>query len=179
MMNNIAIVTPSEYMLNSLHDKGITGKQEIVIHYGIPLDYFHYQQRTSLFNKVTHKEEIVFLQVSNFVEKKGHIFTIKAFHQFVNSYYDRCKLVLAGDGLFRKEMENLVNELGLKEKVIFPGLVYQNQVRDLMYSADIFVHHSVTSRDGDNGRNSKCNYGSNGNRFTGDQHVSCGNTLIN
>ena len=43
---------------------------------------------------------------------------------------------------------SLVDDLAIGDKVMFPGLVYQEKVRDLMYSADVFLHHSITSNDG-------------------------------
>jgi len=93
-------------------------------------------------------EKLRFLQVSNFVEKKGHKFTLKAFYE-AKKLYPNTELLLVGDGPLRVEAENLANNLGLDSDVIFLGEKPQNEVPSLMYDSDIFVHHSVTGRDDD------------------------------
>ncbi len=115
---------------------------------GIPVDSFNYVKRGSLKSKFSNKELITFLQVSNFVEKKGHLYTIQAFQRFL-MYYPNAKLLLAGDGFLRQSMQNLCQTLGINENVQFVGLVDENGVRELFREADVFLHHSVTSSAGD------------------------------
>jgi glycosyltransferase involved in cell wall biosynthesis len=93
-------------------------------------------------------EVVEFLQVSNFVEKKGHCYTVRAFRELLE-VYPNCRLTLAGDGNLRSAIEILCGELGIKEKVRFVGKVTRSEVPPIMASADIFVHHSVTAVDGD------------------------------
>jgi len=142
------VIVPSHFMLNELNEK--VGKifKYSIINYGIPLDDFRYVQRVSVKNKVDRDEEITFLQVSNFVEKKGHFYTISAFRELLK-FYPNVQLVLAGDGYLKGEIQELVNKMGLNNNVIFPGVVNHNQVSDFMNKADIFLHHSITSSEGD------------------------------
>lgn len=147
LFNYSHVITPSEYMLNSFHKLGLYSKNEHIIHYGIPINIFAYKERQPINQKVIKKEEIIFLQVSNFVEKKGHKYTVITFSNFLKTYPDS-RLILAGDGPLRKSIMSLVNDLGIGDKVVFSGLVYQEKVIDLMYLADVFLHHSITSDDG-------------------------------
>jgi len=142
------VIVPSDYMLNELNEK--VGKifNYSVVNYGIPLDDFIYIQRVPVKRKVDRDEEITFLQVSNFVEKKGHFYTVSAFKDLLK-FYPNVKLVLAGDGYLKGEIKELVNKMSLNNKVFFPGAINHKQVNDFMKKADVFLHHSVTSSEGD------------------------------
>jgi len=142
------IIFPSYYMLNELK-KAVNDIPEFsVIYYGIPLDKFSFINRTTPYEKYSNNKKIVFLQVSNFVEKKGHYYTIIAFSKFLK-FYKNAELILGGDGYLLNEIKTLVNNLGIRNKVIFKGAVNQNQVIKLMSEADIFLHHSITGPNGD------------------------------
>jgi len=117
---------------------------KIVRHYiGVPIEEFTFDEE-----KKKKEGTLNFLQVSNFVEKKGHIYTIRAFANMLKEGV-QANLTLIGDGHTRKECENLVNEMGLSGNVIFPGKKPVNEIPGYMKKADVFVHHSVTSSDGD------------------------------
>ncbi len=96
-------------------------------------------------------DPFVFLQVSNFLEKKGHEYTVRAFARLLQLQPGlNARLVLAGGGPLRPGIEQLCRELSIQGRVEFPGRVKPLQVRQLMERAHAFVHHSVTSRtDGD------------------------------
>jgi 1,2-diacylglycerol 3-alpha-glucosyltransferase len=58
------------------------------------------------------------------------------------------KLVIAGDGPERANLEALIAELGLKEKVSILGYVPRAKVLDLMEASDLFTFPSVTETQG-------------------------------
>ncbi len=96
------------------------------------------------------KTPFTFLQVSNFVEKKGHIYTLNAFAEFLKKHSNiDAKLILAGEGQFKQSIENQCATLNIQPKVSFPGIVNTPQVKALMEQANAFVHHSVTPSNGD------------------------------
>ena len=138
----------SNKMADNFKNLGFSLKNYSVIRCGIPTDYFKYTERTSVNKKYLDKEKIRFLQVSNFVEKKGHAYTLEAFKD-LKDFYDDVELILAGDGPTRSSMEDLSKQLSIQDKVIFMGKVNQQEAYELMKSADIFVHHSVTSNNGE------------------------------
>jgi len=142
------ILLPSYYMLNELNNK--VGKIEdyTVLYVGIPLDKFKHVERKPVKSKYEKNERIIFLQVSNFVEKKGYYYTVYAFKDLLK-HYENAELILAGDGQLKNEIQRLVNKLEIDDKVSFLGTVNQEQVIDLMGKADVFLHHSVTSVAGD------------------------------
>lgn len=119
-----------------------------VHHIGTDVADFAYVERTPLREKVAARERVELLQVANFVEKKGHEHTLRAFRGLVAAR-PACRLTFAGDGPLRRRMEQLAGTLGLRERVRFLGPVPVPQVMELMREADVFVHHSVTSASGD------------------------------
>ena len=142
------VIVPSHFMLNELNEEVGNLINYSVVNYGIPLDDFRYVKRASAKGKVDRGEKLTFLQVSNFVEKKGHFYTVSAFKELLK-FYPNSQLVLAGDGYLKEEIQTLVNNLCINQKVIFRGAVNHKQVSDFMSKADVFLHHSVTSSQGD------------------------------
>jgi glycosyltransferase involved in cell wall biosynthesis len=119
------------------------------VHYiGVPTETFSFVRRTPPATKVQKGMTIHFLQVSSFVEVKGHRYTLTAFSKLLESHPD-CRLTLAGDGPTRPEMEAKSAELGIADRVRFVGRVTPKEVAALLKEADIFLHHSVTPRRGD------------------------------
>jgi len=141
-------IVVSKKMRETLLSLGAHPGSTTLLPYGIPLKDFPPVERRPLRQKIKAGEQITFLQVSNFVEKKGHYYTLQAFKIFLQ-YYESCQLILAGDGEQRAKMEKLAQSLGINEQVHFLGAVTQSQVKALLSQADVFVHHSVTASDGD------------------------------
>jgi colanic acid/amylovoran biosynthesis glycosyltransferase len=111
-----------------------------LLYYGTDCDFF------IRIKKQVDKNPFVFLQISSFAEKKGHEFTVKAFKKLIESKPDfDCKLIFGGDGILRKEISELVQELDIQHLVEFKGTVNRQEAKDLMENAHCFLHHSVTS----------------------------------
>lgn len=109
---------------------------------GIDLNDFVIENKTP--------KENIFIQVSRFVEKKGHYYTIKAFDQYRKSYQDvDNKLWLVGDGPLEKEIKALISQLDLEKHVICTGSLPVDEVRKLLSLAKVYVQHSITANNGD------------------------------
>jgi len=116
----------------------------------------YYGTDTAFFKRQRYdypKTPFVFLQVSSFAVKKGHVYTIRAFALLLKKLNHQLSippvrplLILAGEGALRVEMLQLCAKLGVGESVKFPGLVNREQARALMETSHAFVHHSVTSK---------------------------------
>lgn len=142
------VLTVSESMKNQLIAFGAPRNRTKCAYIGVPVEKFKQQNRTPLLKKFRANEEIIFLQVSNFVEKKGHQYTLAAFSELLDFYSD-AKLLFAGDGPLREQMEALATELNIRHAIEFLGHKNTNDVIELMKNADCFVHHSITSSNGD------------------------------
>jgi len=141
------LVAVSENMKRDLVKFGADEERISVVRCGIPVNRFNYVERVSLSDKFSNNELITFLQVSNFVEVKGHEYTIRAFNEFLREY-SNARLILAGDGVIKASIKKLCTKLGIISKVDFPGVVDENTVIKLMKHADVFVQHSVTLKNG-------------------------------
>ena len=109
---------------------------------GIPLEDWAFEPRQE---PPEGKWRLV--QVCRFVEKKGLDLTLEAFAT-VRARYPNARLTLAGDGPKMGEIQGLVERMGLKEVVNFPGFLPQGRVHKLLYRCHLFLHPSRTAGDG-------------------------------
>ena len=57
--------------------------------------------------------------------------------------------MVVGDGPLRSELEGLVRDCGVADRVRFTGSLPRTRVAELLASSDVFVAPSVTAADGD------------------------------
>jgi colanic acid/amylovoran biosynthesis glycosyltransferase len=141
-------IAVSKRMKEQLQAVGIDTSRTIHHYIGTDTDFFD----PSRITERPDPRSFTFLQVSNFVEKKGHAYTVNAFHKFLketDTSQRRPRLVLAGEGPLKRKIERLTQKLGIDGYVEFPGFCDTDGVRRLMALADCFVHHSVTASNGD------------------------------
>jgi colanic acid/amylovoran biosynthesis glycosyltransferase len=88
-----------------------------------------------------------FVQACRLIEKKGLKSSLLAFAKFAVRY-PHSTFTIAGDGPLRSELETRADELGIRDRVSFPGFVSQAQLRELFYRSHIFLHPSERGADG-------------------------------
>lgn len=71
---------------------------------------------------------------------KGHEYLLRAF-EIINRKYHQTRLILIGDGPARQEIENLIKELQLENKVVLAG--FRHDVPKLLKIMDLFVSASL------------------------------------
>ncbi len=147
IMNSPSVygITVSQEMKQNLKNHGICMDRTTTLHLGIDTSFFQPIEKNNW------KKQKIFLQVSNFVEKKGHIFTIEALNLFFQDITNKkkYKVILAGDGPLREGIISKIKEYKLENYISCPGLVSPDEVNELMGNADYFLHHSVISSTGD------------------------------
>ncbi len=111
---------------------------------GIGLDIEKYNNQE--FDKISFKKSLgikenekIILSVSEFIKRKNHETMIKTFARLVKENAN-VKYILCGDGKLMAKMQELVQKLDLKNKVIFLG--YRRDVNKIMQISDIFYHQS-------------------------------------
>jgi glycosyltransferase involved in cell wall biosynthesis len=87
------------------------------------------------------------LFVGRLVERKGVKYLIEAF-SLVNKTME-ASLTIVGEGSEKTNLEALVKERGLEDKVNFTGKVTQAQLEDYYRKCDIFVLPAITDSKGD------------------------------
>jgi glycosyltransferase involved in cell wall biosynthesis len=143
---NVYAIAVSKKIKNKL--KNIIPHHKIYLLYcGIDLEKF----KVDSF-ETKDKSKKIFVQNSSLSEKKGHKYSLEAFALFLNNhpeYKDKIEVIFTGDGPQKKILEQYAVSLGIEKNVRFIGNVDHNQVVDLLSNADVFIHHSVTTKNGD------------------------------
>lgn len=142
---NIIPICVSTFIKNNLVNAKLPMTRSEVLYCGVNTDFF----KPSGLKPITNK--FIFLQISTFNEKKGHIYTLRAFKLFLEKIDNKksYKLILAGGWLLFEQIKQEVLNMGLSDFVEFPGIVNHEQAKALLEVADVLVHHSVTAKNGD------------------------------
>ena len=92
------------------------------------------------------EDEFIILSAGRFVPLKGFDITIKSFARYYNQLHEhdqtKVKLVLVGDGPYKKYLKNLVQELQLGEAVVFIDWIARNELKELYQKAHLFLFPS-------------------------------------
>lgn len=88
------------------------------------------------------------LFVGRLAEKKGVQYLLPAFAAVRDQLLDYT-LVVAGDGPWRQQLERQARDLGLDNRVSFPGYVSGEAKARLVASAELFVVPSIIAKSGD------------------------------
>lgn len=88
-------------------------------------------------NKKNDNNKVTFLSLCYLKSNKGVDILIKAFSKYLKD--KNVELIVAGDGEERANLEKLVVELGISNKVIFKGSLLRDEVKYEMSNCNIFV----------------------------------------
>lgn len=73
-------------------------------------------------------------------ESKGHSYLIRAISEIINQGFD-VKLIIAGEGILRRELETLSDQLGLNGRIKLLG--FREDIPQILSLMDIFVFPSL------------------------------------
>ena len=134
-------VANSKNVAQSLIDCGIARERISVVNEGVEIPALPSPERrnTARSHWGVKKDEFLFGCVSVFVREKGQRHLIEALAN-VRELHPEARLLLAGDGQCRGELEALAKQLGQSEAVIFPGFV--NDVAMVYDALDVFAFPS-------------------------------------
>jgi hypothetical protein len=107
-------------------------KKSVVLGNGVDLSIIDYSENN------TNSFPTFILGIGRFIPKKGFDILIKAFALVKNRFPD-LKLFLVGDGPERSRLEAICGDLGLKESVLFCGLMENKDVPKILMSCEFFV----------------------------------------
>lgn len=79
-----------------------------------------------------------FVCVGRLSEQKGHLLLVEAVSKLVAAGFE-FKFVFVGDGPLRKEIEQLINTLGLENYIEITGWATNTQVQEQILSSQVFV----------------------------------------
>lgn len=131
------IIAVSAHLLKNLENIGVTHSNVHVIPSGVVTEWF----------VPGEKDENLLLSVGRLVKKKSPELTIRAFSRIAEKYPD-VRLEIIGEGDLLELCQELVQTLGLSNRVVFWGAQPHEVVREKLSRAAIFLQHSVTTPDG-------------------------------
>lgn len=126
-----ALVAVTEGIKKYLIDQGITESKVFVVENGANVDLFKPINDSKIINKLRGQHGIaeddhVLLFVGNFAPWQGVEYLIKV-APLVLKKVPQTKFVIVGDGIMRKQWEDMVQNLELKDYFVFPGKIpYEN-----------------------------------------------------
>lgn len=141
-----AVVVPTPAMAHHLRETGVETRIEVVPS-GIDVARFaagRRDERVRAKLRVRGDERLV-LFVSRLAREKNVDLLLEA---FADANDPSLRLVIAGDGPARDELETRAIELGIRESIVFLGAVPREALPDLYASADAFVFPSTTETQG-------------------------------
>jgi colanic acid/amylovoran biosynthesis glycosyltransferase len=133
------IISVSNYMTGKLIELGCPERKILFNSYGASR-VFH-EVRPTL-------NEHTFIAVGRFVDKKAPYYTLLAFKEVLNKF-PNARLIMAGDGMLKNTIENLVKYFNLKDNVMLPGIINQTDFINYLKNVRAFVQHSIIAADGD------------------------------
>lgn len=114
-----------------------------ILHNAVDVAKYHYEEggREQLRAEFGIKKDcLVMGHLGKIYKPKNHPYLVRVFNEF-QKIVPNSMLFLVGDGVMRQEVEKLVDEFELKEKVIFAGL--RTDVPDMLQVMDCFVFPSI------------------------------------
>jgi len=85
------------------------------------------------------REDFYIISIGRIVERKGFIYLIKALQYLP----EKIKLIIIGDGPQKKVLEETIDKLKLKDRVIFKGRVSEDIKFALLKNSDLYVLSSI------------------------------------
>ncbi|MDD5350151.1 MAG: glycosyltransferase [Chthoniobacteraceae bacterium] len=109
---------------------------------GIPLERFPFRPRTAPADGAWH-----FFQACRLIPKKGLPTALRAFARFTAAH-PLSTFTVAGEGPLLQELTALAAELGVADKVRFPGFLSHAALTAELAAAHVFLHPSEIGPDG-------------------------------
>ena len=85
---------------------------------------------------------ITFLTVAKFTPQKNLKRMLLAFSEVLKNYKN-LRILIAGEGELKTEIQNFVRRLGINENVFFVGRIPQRKLKYLYLASDIFILISI------------------------------------
>ena len=143
------IIAPSTAIKKMLVDRGIKSPINIIPS-GINIDNF--KKDTGQKNEIRKKynikpDDILLITACRLTKEKNLGFLVRSFAK-IKKKSENIKFMIVGDGAVKKDLEKSAEELGIKNSIIFTGLVNRTEIVSLYQASDIFVFSSKTETQG-------------------------------
>ncbi len=133
------VIVPTRLTAERLSKLGLVAEaSNKVVELGHPVDTELFRPRSA----PPANSGTTILSVGKLIYEKGHHIVIEALADLLKNNAG-LRLLIAGDGQYRRTLEEICQECGVADKVSFLGLVPNEQLAEIYRKCDIFVHHPV------------------------------------
>ncbi len=133
----------SQHIKNRLIELGCDERKVLVHRSAIDCSKFHFSTR-----KLEQPDEIRLVTIARLVEKKGLEYSICAVAELASSRKN-IRYQIVGDGALRKDLQRLIQELGVGNVVTLLGWKSHQEAIEILDHSHIYISPSVTARTGD------------------------------
>lgn len=137
-----AFICEGSHGARTLISLGCPAEKIHVIPLGVNVRSIPFVKREKIVNNLK------LLQIASFREKKGHIHTVRAFANALETM-PSMTLTFVGSGELKDRIVKEVENLDIREKVVFIDSLLPKQMYELMSENDVFIHPSCYSGDRD------------------------------
>ncbi len=138
--NLITANTP--YLAEKIVELGCPTEKLIVIPVGVDTNFFYSNK-----GKRESNETLKMITVGRLDKVKGHFYCIEAVHQLINNGID-VTLTIIGEGKERDNLQKLIVEYQLEEKIFMKGKKSPAEVRQALWNHDVYLLTAVALADG-------------------------------
>lgn len=131
----------SQALANHMFEKGISPWSYKILHQGVPTEAFAIRSPEL-------PEQVKFLSVGRFTEKKAPHLLIRSFNELLRKGY-RAELHMVGTGPLKDFVEAEIAQSPEPSAIHLWGAKSNQEVLDLMQRYDVFVQHSRVAPNGD------------------------------
>jgi glycosyltransferase involved in cell wall biosynthesis len=143
------VIAPTKSIIGILRKWGVTVPIEAVAS-GVEEEFFQNADRESVRKKFNVKEEeTLLLLVSRLTGEKNVDFIFHALKDLLKKN-NQVKFLVVGEGYLLPKLKMLAEKEGLKEKIIFSGLVSKSELKNYLAAGDIYVGASQSETQGMN-----------------------------
>lgn len=137
------VVGVSEALVQQLHRTGVSPRQIRSIPNGIrlPVEGLRGQKASIRVAKGDLNTQVVLGAVGRLSPVKGYSYLLTAMQEVVRQH-PCCRLIIAGDGPMKQELESLRDRLGLSQFVHFAGFI--DDIEEFLVAIDVFVMPSLS-----------------------------------
>jgi len=141
-----AVVVPTESIIPRLREWGVR-KEIFPIATGVREEEFQDVDGKKIREKFGIKEdEIVLLMVSRLTEEKNVEFVFRSVRDILKN--KKAKFLVISDGYLLPKLIKFCEDNGIREKVIFAGVISRKEIKNYFAAGDIFVYGSVSETQG-------------------------------
>ena len=145
-LNSTDIIAISEDSKKFLLEKEKAPANKVrMIHNGIPIKHFTAQvdsDKAFLIQKYGLEGKIVLGTIARYIEWKGYKYIIEAAKTLTQKNKD-LKFLFVGYGEQQQELEDLVNQNGLSEYIVFTNWIDRKYIPSLYGIMDLYIHAAV------------------------------------